>query len=87
MKRIAANPRVTVAVCDVRGRIRSQTTNATAAILDPSIGPTVHKLLRAKHRLWKPMLDAWGAVNRRVRRKPRAQDAYIEIRLDPPSLA
>ncbi len=84
VKRIRSNSRVTVAACDARGRRRAPAVHGTAAVLDQSVGSEVHQLLERKHPLMKPLVDAWGSLNRAVRRKARPGAAYLEIRLDPP---
>jgi PPOX class probable F420-dependent enzyme len=82
VRRIRSNPRVGVAACDVRGRPRSTAVMGEARVLDDSIGPEVHRLLRRKHRIVKPIIDAWNRVSRGVRRRPAPLPAYLEIRLD-----
>ena len=82
VRRIGSNSRVSVAACDVRGRLRSSAVTGTACVLDDSIGPRVHALLRRKHPILKPIIDAWNRLSRALRRQPDSPSAYIEIRLD-----
>lgn len=84
VKRIRANPSVTIAVCDVRGRPRSSVLTGTARVLDDDVAATVHRLLRTKHRVLKPLIAAWRWLGQKLSRRTRPAAAYVEITLDPP---
>ena len=81
VRRICSDPRVSVAACDVRGRLRSTAATGRACVLDDSVGPRVHGLLRCKHPIMKPIIDAWNRVGSALRRRSASQPAYIEILL------
>jgi uncharacterized protein len=77
VKRIRATPRVRIAVCDVRGNIKSSWMEARAGILsDPALIAQVRKALRRKYGLLMRFLDVMATLTGRIRRR-----AYIEIEL------
>jgi len=84
VKRIRVNPQVEVAACDVRGRVRGPSLSGTARVLDDDIERHVHQMLREKHKVIKPVLNAWRVFTRAVLRRPAPASAYLEIRLDTP---
>ena len=49
VKRIRNTPRVTLAVCDMRGNIKGETIEATAAILDESETETVYQAINRRY--------------------------------------
>lgn len=49
VKRIRNNPRVTLAVCDMRGNVKGETIEATAAILDESETETVYQAINRRY--------------------------------------
>jgi uncharacterized protein len=51
VKRIRNTPRVTLAVCDIRGRPRSEAIEATAAILDKSHNGAVYDAIGRRYGL------------------------------------
>jgi PPOX class probable F420-dependent enzyme len=79
VKRIRRDPRVRVAPCDARGRVRGEGRDGVARLLGPEAGPLVQPLLRRKYGLLKRGLDALNAVVRVVSRKPKTAAEYIEI--------
>jgi PPOX class probable F420-dependent enzyme len=84
IKRIRSDPRVTVAASDVRGRPRSPALTGSARVMDGEIGRYVHRLLRRKYPVAKPLVAAWGRLSRSLRRQPAPRHAYIEVRLNSP---
>ncbi|HJZ74540.1 MAG TPA: PPOX class F420-dependent oxidoreductase [Vicinamibacterales bacterium] len=67
VKRIRNNPRVRVAVCDVRGRVKSAWLDATAAIIDGDERREADKLLDRKY-----VLKRIGNLVARITRRKRA---------------
>lgn len=49
VKRIRNTPRVTLAVCDMRGNVKGETIEATAAILDESETETVYQAINRRY--------------------------------------
>lgn len=83
VKRIRNNPKVTVAVCNFRGRVKGRVFKGTATLLDQTHGRRIHTLLNRKYWYVKPPLDAFSAILRWFARQSRASSAFIEVRLDP----
>jgi PPOX class probable F420-dependent enzyme len=69
VKRIRNNPRVRVAPCDVRGRVRGPWADATARVLDDAGSRRTHELLNRKYGLLKRVAD----VAARLRGHERAE--------------
>lgn|SRR5262245_21643185 len=67
VKRIRNNPRVRVAVCDVRGRVKSAWLHATASIIDGDERREADKLLDRKY-----VLKRIGNLVARITRRKRA---------------
>jgi hypothetical protein len=86
VRRIRSNPRVMAAACDVRGRPRSPAVTGTARLLEDETGPDVHRRLRRKYPIMKPVIDRWNQVSRTLRKRPAETPAYIEIILDAASM-
>ena len=77
IKRIRATPRVRLAACDVRGKVRSAWSEGRARIvLDPALIMGVRKALRRKYGLLMLLTDVMATMTGRMRRR-----AYIEIEL------
>lgn len=77
IKRIRATPRVRLAACDVRGKVRSVWIDARARIVsDPALIVGVRKALRRKYGLLMRVTDVMATATGRMRRR-----AYIEIEL------
>ncbi len=75
IKRIRTTPRVRLAACDVRGKVRSAWIEARARIvLDPALIVGVRKALRSKYGLMMLLTDVMATMSGRIRRR-----AYIEI--------
>ena len=51
VKRIRNTPRVTLAVCDIRGRPKSEAIDATATILDKAHNDTVYRAIGKRYGL------------------------------------
>ncbi|MFD1935781.1 MULTISPECIES: PPOX class F420-dependent oxidoreductase [Nonomuraea] len=66
VKRMRANPSVTVAPCDVRGRIRGEEVKARAEVLSAEETERVRRLLKAKYGL-QGRLVLLGSLLRRGR--------------------
>jgi PPOX class probable F420-dependent enzyme len=84
VKRIRNNSRVIVAVCDYKGKVKGRAFEATAILLPPDAGATVHRLLNRKYWYVKPLYEALLRV-RQFSRRRSAGAAYIEIRFSPSS--
>ncbi|MFF3671068.1 PPOX class F420-dependent oxidoreductase [Microtetraspora malaysiensis] len=78
VKRIRRNPQVTVAPCDVRGRLRGDAVPARAELLPPEQSDHVRELLMKKYGLLG-RLTIWGS---RLRRG-RAGTVGVRITLSP----
>lgn len=77
IKRIRATPRVRLAACDVRGKVRSAWIEGCARIVvEPTLIVKVRKALRRKYGLLMILTDAVATMTGRMRRR-----AYIEIQL------
>jgi uncharacterized protein len=74
VKRIRNNPRVRVAPCDMRGRVRGPWAEATARILEGEEARRAESLLNAKYGWQKRLLGFFA----RFRPRPRA---YLAIRM------
>jgi PPOX class probable F420-dependent enzyme len=57
VKRIRNNPRVRIAPCDVRGKVKGEWVDATARILDQAGDRRTHELLKRKYGFFKRILD------------------------------
>jgi hypothetical protein len=79
VKRIRRDPRVRVAPCDARGKLRGESVDGTARLLGSKAEPLVQRLLREKYGLLKPALDAFNGLARVLGRRPKPQAEYIEI--------
>jgi len=79
VKRIRRDPRVRVAPCDARGRVRGDALEGTARLLGPDAAGIVEPLLRKKYGLLKRSLDAFNAAVRTIGRRPKPAAEYIEI--------
>jgi hypothetical protein len=77
IKRIRATPRVQLAACDARGKVRSAWIEARARIvLEPALIAGVRKAFRRKYGLVMLVTDVMATMTGRMRRR-----AYIEIEL------
>jgi PPOX class probable F420-dependent enzyme len=77
VKRIRATPRVRLAACDIRGKVRSGWIEASARIvLEPALIARARKALRRKYGLLMLLTDAIATMTGRMRRR-----AYLEIEL------
>lgn len=83
VKRVRNNPAVTVAVCDVRGRVREGATvhRATAAVPDSATAAAVNDAIKGKYRVAYLLAITPGLIVRRLRGKPTAHGA-ITFTLD-----
>jgi len=79
-KRLRHTNRVTVAPCDVRGRVTGPTVEASACLLPASDGPRIERLLNQRYGLTKRLYGAaMGLWQRFIVRRPPGLAAYIEI--------
>ena len=76
VKRIRNNPRVRVAPCDMRGRVKGEWVEATARILEGTEARRAEELLNAKYGFQKRLLAFFA----KFRPRPRA---YLAITLGP----
>ena len=75
VKRIRATPRVRLAACNVRGKVRSSWIEGRARIVsEPALIVGVRKALRRKYGLIMLLTDVMATLTGRMRRR-----AYIEI--------
>jgi PPOX class probable F420-dependent enzyme len=77
IKRIRATPRVRLAACDVRGKVRTDWIEARARVVsEPALIARVRKALLRKYGLVMLITDVIATMTGRMRRR-----AYIEIEL------
>lgn len=67
VKRIRNNPRVRIAPCDLRGRLRGEWMEARAEILRGEEAERGMRLLNRKYVPWKQLLDFFASFRRRER--------------------
>lgn len=67
VKRIRNNPRVNVAPCDMRGRLRGKWVPARAEILAGTEAQQGMQLLNKKYAPWKQLLDFFAMFRKRDR--------------------
>ena len=67
VKRIRNNPRVRIAPCDVRGKLKGSWVDAEALIMDESGAEYGHKLLNQKYGLLKRIGDFFSKLRKRKR--------------------
>ncbi len=85
VKRLRANPAVTIAPCSVSGTLRGTPVKAAAAVLPESAAPLVQDRLNAKYGLEKRLYAAAMTARRAIRRRPQARRANLEIRIAGPA--
>ena len=78
VKRIRNNPRVRIAPCDARGRVKGEWADAEALILDTRGAEHGHNLLNQKYGILKRVGDFFSRLRKRQR-------AVVAIRLTGPS--
>jgi uncharacterized protein len=59
VKRIRNTPRVTVAVCDMRGRPKGEPVEAVAKVLDKAEAADVQRAITKRYGLLGPLFDAY----------------------------
>ena len=64
IKRIRRNPRVRIAVCDMRGRVKGGWIDATARVAEAAEADRANRLLARKYGISKRLID-WGTWLRR----------------------
>jgi PPOX class probable F420-dependent enzyme len=67
VKRIRNNPRVRIAPCDLRGKLKGSWVGAEARIQDPSGAEHAHKLLNQKYGAVKRIGDFFSKLRKRKR--------------------
>jgi len=83
VKRIRANPRVTVTPCDMRGRVHGDTRAGSARLLDETGEDRATDVIDRKYGLVKRVFDLTSGLVRIVRRSAAPERTLIEITLDP----
>ncbi len=79
-KRLRHIDRVTIAPCDIRGRVDGPTVQATARLLPASDGQRIERLLDQRYGLAKRLYGAATGIWRLlIQRRPPGLSAYIEI--------
>ena len=79
VKRIRNNPKVKMAVCDVRGRITGPSTEATASLLDTTGTKMVEQLMSRKYRLTYTFMNLAGKL--RLRKTSASESQGIRLTL------
>ncbi len=74
VKRIRANPRVRIAPCDLRGKLRGDWLEAEARVVEGAEEQRGHALLNRKYRPWKNIGDFFSRLRGR-------QQAILAIRI------
>ena len=84
VRRLRNNPAVTVAVCDVRGRVKPGTTTHTgrAEVLDPETSAQVEAAIKRKYLLAWSVMFGPVHVARKVLRRPGPPAAAVKFVLD-----
>ena len=67
VKRVRNNPRVRIAPCDLRGKLKGSWIDAEARFLDASAAQYAHNLLNQKYGLVKSMGDFFSKFRKRKR--------------------
>lgn len=81
VKRLRHTAAVEVALCDAHGRPNGNARPATATLLtDPGDHRRAHDLLNRKYGLTKRAIELGYGAARIVRRRPRGEDAIVELR-------
>jgi hypothetical protein len=62
VKRIRNNPRVRIAPCDLRGKVKGEWVEATARLLDPAEARHADELLNRKYGLFKRALNLLAKI-------------------------
>jgi PPOX class probable F420-dependent enzyme len=79
VKRIRNDPRVRLAACDVRGKIRGEWNDGTATLIsDPARLTPALRAMRKKYGLQMRVIDFFSRLSGKINRR-----AYIEIAMDP----
>jgi len=77
VKRLRNNPRVRMAPCDVRGRVRGEWLDGTARILDDQARIALaHQAIRRKYGVQAAVTDFFARLAGRIGRR-----AYLEVTL------
>jgi len=67
VKRIRNNPRIRIAVCDIRGGLKGEWVEARARILDPMSAKRAHQLLDKKYGVIKKIGGWYSRLMKRER--------------------
>lgn len=68
VKRIRNNPKVQIAPCDIRGKLKGEWVEARARIVDESEATTAHQLLDKKYGLMKKIGNLFSRLRKRERK-------------------
>ena len=84
MKRIRATGRVTVAPCDVKGKVAPGAVAVTGSAMElpAERGPFVHGLLNRKYGWKKHAIEFFMAIPAKLRIRKVSRDGFVEITLD-----
>ena len=83
VRRIKRNPHVRVAGCTARGKVHGEVVEGVAHLVDER--PLVRRLQHDKYGWKMSVLELISSVRLRITRKPRPEEAFIEIlEEDPP---
>ncbi len=84
MKRIRATGRVTVAPCDVKGKVAPGALSVTgsAVELPAERGTFVHGLLNRKYGWKKHVMEFFMVIPEKLRLRKPSPDGFVEITLD-----
>jgi uncharacterized protein len=85
IKRLRADHRVTVAPCDVRGRVSGDEIHGRARILPAEDAARAQALLDRRYGLQKRLYTAAIRAWRSLQRRPRVPAAYIDVDLTQPA--
>jgi PPOX class probable F420-dependent enzyme len=80
VKRIKRDPHVRVAGCNARGKVHGEAVDAVAHLVDER--PLVRRLQHEKYGWQMRLLEGASGLWLRVTRKPRPEEAFIEITQD-----
>ncbi len=80
VRRIKRDPHVRVAGCSARGKVRGEAVDAVARLVDER--PLVRRLQHEKYGWQMRLIEGAADLWLRIMRKPRPEEAFIEITQD-----
>lgn len=81
VRRLAANPAVTIAACSMRGQLRAAPVAGVARLLPSRDAQYVHERLTAKYGLVKRLYDYYLHARSAMKHQPQEPGSFIEIRM------